>query len=132
MVKTVAILVAASTFTPAAGQVLVHGHRGARAVLPENTLPAFEYAIQIGVDALELDLAVTKDNVLVVSHDPTINGTICQGGEAHIPIRHLTLAQLRKYDCGARRNPAYPQQKPVPGTRIPTLDQVLELAGRGS
>ena len=53
-----------------ASEVLVHGHRGARAVLPENTIPAFEYAIEAGVDVLELDLAVTKDNVVVVSHDP--------------------------------------------------------------
>jgi glycerophosphoryl diester phosphodiesterase len=54
-------------------KILVHGHRGARALRPENTLPAFEYAIAQGVDALELDMAVTKDNVLVVSHDPVLH-----------------------------------------------------------
>ena len=54
-------------------RILVHGHRGARAVLPENTIPAFEYAIQVGADCLEMDVAVTKDNVLVISHDPHIN-----------------------------------------------------------
>jgi glycerophosphoryl diester phosphodiesterase len=116
----------------AADRILVHGHRGARAVMPENTMPAFEYAIGAGVDVLELDLAVTKDNVVVVSHDPTINATICEGGRPHVAIRELTLAELRKYDCGGRRNPAYPKQKPVPGTRIPTLDEVLDLAKRGS
>jgi glycerophosphoryl diester phosphodiesterase len=113
------------------GQVLVHGHRGARAIMPENTLPAFEYAIGVGVDVLELDLAVTKDNVLVVSHDPTINPVICSGPHAHVPIRELTLAELRQYDCGSRKNPSYPKQKPVPGTKIPTLDEVLALAPRG-
>jgi glycerophosphoryl diester phosphodiesterase len=46
---------------------LVHGHRGARALRPENTLPAFDYAIQQGVDALEMDMAVTRDNVVVIS-----------------------------------------------------------------
>jgi glycerophosphoryl diester phosphodiesterase len=56
-----------------AAKILVHGHRGARAARPENTLPAFEYAIEAGADVLELDLAVTKDNVLVVSHDPVLN-----------------------------------------------------------
>ena len=57
------------------GQTIqVHGHRGARAMRPENTIPAFEYAIAAGVDALELDMAVTKDNVLVVSHDPILEG----------------------------------------------------------
>jgi glycerophosphoryl diester phosphodiesterase len=132
MVKTVAILLGAAALTSAAGIVLVHGHRGARAVLPENTLPAFEYAIAAGVDVLELDLAVTKDNVLVASHDPTINETICQGGKAGVPIRELTLAELRSYDCGAKRNPDFPRQKPVPGTRIPTLDEVLALSKRGT
>jgi glycerophosphoryl diester phosphodiesterase len=113
----------------AAGQkVLVHGHRGARAVLPENTLPAFEYAIGAGVDFLELDLAVTKDNVLVVSHDPIVNATVCTGPREHAVIRELTLAEVKQFDCGAKKNPAYPKQKPVPGTRIPTLDEVLALA----
>src|SRR5436853_38759 len=58
---------------------LVHGHRGARAIYPENTIPAFVYAIESGADALEMDLAVTRDDVLVVSHDPHINPEICTG-----------------------------------------------------
>jgi glycerophosphoryl diester phosphodiesterase len=132
MIKTAAILLAAAALSPAFGRVLVHGHRGARGVLPENTIPAFEYAIRIGVDALELDVAVTKDNVLVASHDPTINAAICQGGELHVPIRQLTLADLRRYDCGAKKNPAYPKQKAVPGTGIPTLDEVLALGKKGT
>jgi glycerophosphoryl diester phosphodiesterase len=116
----------------AAGPVLVHGHRGARALRPENTLPAFEYAIQIGVDVLEMDMAVTKDDVIVISHDSVINPAICTGGGTPRPIRSMTLAELRKWDCGALRNPGYPQQTPVPGTPIPTLDEVLSLADRGT
>jgi glycerophosphoryl diester phosphodiesterase len=112
--------------------VKVQGHRGARAVLPENTLPAFEYAIAQKVDVLELDLAVTKDDVLVVSHDPTMNEVICTGPRPGVAIRTLTLAELRLYDCGSKKNPAFPKQKPVPGTRIPTLDEVLALAPRGN
>src|SRR5579864_7264506 len=80
-------------------RILVHGHRGARARRPENTLPAFRYAIEQGVDVLELDVAVTKDNVPVVSHDPLINATICSGPKTGIPIHTLTLAELREYDC---------------------------------
>jgi glycerophosphoryl diester phosphodiesterase len=114
----------------AEGRILVHGHRGARAVLPENTLPAFEYAIREGADFIELDLAVTKDNVLVVSHDPVINSTICSGPREHAAIRELTLAEVKQYDCGTKQNPAYPKQKPVPGTKIPTLDEVLALGSR--
>jgi glycerophosphoryl diester phosphodiesterase len=81
-----------------AARPLVHGHRGARAVLPENTIPAFEYAIQIGADAVEMDVAASSDNVPVISHDPHINS-----GQA---IHQLTAAQLN----------------------LPTLDQVLSLS----
>jgi glycerophosphoryl diester phosphodiesterase len=119
----------------AASKILVHGHRGARAVRPENTMPAFEYAVGIGVDVLELDVAVTKDDVLVVSHDPHMNPAICtapEGWKGPDIIRQMTLAELRKWDCGARRNPQFPRQEPVPGTRVPTLDEVFALAPRGS
>ena len=103
--------------------IQVHGHRGARARWPENTLPAFRYAIAAGVDAVELDVAVTADDVVVVSHDPVV---------AQIPIRSLGLDELRAFDVGARRNPAFPDQTPVPGTPIPTLDEVFALgAGNG-
>ena len=118
--------------THAAPRILVHGHRGARALRPENTIPAFEYAIQAGADVLEMDVAVTKDNVLVISHDPHINPEICQGPHPGVAIRQLTLAELREYDCGALKNPHFPKQQPVPGTRIPTLDEVLGLSSQGN
>jgi len=108
-------------------RILVHGHRGARARRPENTIPAYKYAIEQGVDVLEMDVAVTKDNVAVMSHDPLINPTICSGPKLGIPIHTLTLAELHEYDCGAKKNPGFPDQAPVPGTRIPTLDEVFEL-----
>lgn len=109
-------------------RILVHGHRGARARRPENTIPAFRYAIEHGVDVLELDVAVTKDNVAVVSHDPLINATICSGPKTGIPIHTLSLAELNEYDCGAKKNPNFSTQVPVPGTRIPTLDDVFDLS----
>ena len=112
----------------AAPRILVHGHRGARAIYPENTVPAFEYAIKIGADVLEMDVAVTKDNVLVISHDPHINPEICKGPHPGVAIHKLTLAELREYDCGVLKNPHFPRQQPVPGTRIPTLDEVLSLS----
>ena len=114
-----------------AGLILVHGHRGARAVRPENTIPAFEYAIAAGVDVLELDMAVTKDDVVVVSHDPLLNPEICSGPGSPRAIRTLTLKELRQWDCGALRNPKFPKQTPIPGTRMPTLDEVFALASRG-
>jgi glycerophosphoryl diester phosphodiesterase len=79
-----------------------------------------------------MDLAVTKDNVLVVSHDPDMNPTICSGpATGSRVIREMTLDELRVWDCGSKKNPNYPKQKPVPGTRVPTLDEVLALAPRG-
>ena len=128
-----AMSASAMSAPPAGGlTILVHGHRGARARRPENTIPAFRYAIEQGADVLELDLAVTKDNVLVVSHDPLIEPSICTGGQTGIPIHTLTLAELQKYDCGSLQNPRFKTQVPVPGTHIPTFEEVLDLAPLGS
>jgi glycerophosphoryl diester phosphodiesterase len=132
MKTQVAAMLLISTIASGAARIAVHGHRGARALCPENTLPAFEYAIAAGVDVLELDVAVTRDNVLVVSHDPRMNPEICQGPKGTRVIREMTLAELRRWDCGALRNPNFPQQQTVVGTRVPTLDEVLALAPRGT
>jgi glycerophosphoryl diester phosphodiesterase len=77
-------------------------------------------------------MAVTKDNVLVVSHDPVLHPPVCSGPQPRAVIHELTLAEVREWDCGAVRNPAFPTQQTVPGTRMPTLDEVFDLAGRGS
>ncbi len=94
-------------------------------------MPAFEYAIAQGVDVLELDLGVSKDNVVVVSHDSVLKAPICKGPKAEAVIRESTLAELREWDCGAVQNPAFRRQQVAPGTRIPTLDEVFALATRG-
>ncbi len=112
-------------------RILVHGHRGARAVLPENTIPAFEYAVAAGVDAIELDVGVSKDDVVVVSHDPYLQPPMCAGPREKTAIRDLLFAEIREWDCGKTRNPAFPKQRPVPGTRMPALDEVFSL-GAGS
>ena len=127
---SLAILITAELF--ADSPVLVHGHRGARAVRPENTMAAFEYAIQAGVDVLELDLAVTKDHVLVVSHDPHLNPKICTGPRPGAAIHDLTLSELREYDCGSLSNALFPKQQAVPQSRVPTLEEVFHLAPRGT
>jgi glycerophosphoryl diester phosphodiesterase len=69
--------------------------------------------------------------VVVVAHDPEINAAICSGPKPGAAIRALTLAELREYDCGSKRNPLFPAQVPVPGARVPTLDEVFDL-GRGN
>jgi glycerophosphoryl diester phosphodiesterase len=118
-------------------EILVHGHRGARAWRPENTIPAFQFAIDHGVDVLELDLAVTKDNVLVVSHNPTLSlnpehpgERVCKGPALALgtPIHAMTLAEVRQYDCGSVALATFPTQVAVPGTEVATFDEVLDLA----
>lgn len=113
--------------------VEVQGHRGARMVLPENTLPAFQHALDVGVDTLELDLGVTKDNVLIVTHDQKINPDICkrkdkQKLDPELWVRNLTLNEIKQLDCGSQVNPRFPKQKSLPGTEIPTLSEVFQLA----
>jgi glycerophosphoryl diester phosphodiesterase len=111
--------------------IQVHGHRGARTSRPENTIPAFEFAIAAGADVLELDMAVTKDNVIVISHDPVLHAPICTGPQKAAVIHELTLAQVMQWDCGATKIPEFPDRQVMPGTRMPTLDEVFELASKG-
>ncbi len=121
----------------APAKILVHGHRGSRATRPENTLPAFHYAMEHGADVLELDLAVTKDNVLVVSHSPYIvqdpmakgHERFCQGPEypPRTAIHTLTLDEVEKFDCGVGSLIDFPRQVQVPGTHVATFDQILDL-----
>lgn len=108
---------------------LVHGHRGCRAVLPENTIAAFDGALRAGADVLELDLNVTKDGVVVVSHEREIDPEICRFKDGRpaekVPIRSLTLAQVKEYDCGSIKNPKFPAQTASPGQPIPTLAELF-------
>jgi len=119
----------------------IQAHRGGRALRPENTLAAFRNALAMpDVSTLELDTGVTQDGVLVVSHDRTVNGTHCADtapvspGDPEFPyvgkaIHDLTLPQLRTIDCGTKTLPEFPDQQAAPGERIPTLREVLDVAG---
>jgi len=116
----------------------LEGHRGTRGLAPENTLAAFRKALAIGVTTLETDMAVTKDDVIVISHDPVLNPDIVRGPDGNWlaskgpPIRSLTLAELARYDIG-RTNPTsqyakqFPQQRPVDGERFPKLADLFAL-----
>ncbi len=119
----------------------IQGHRGARGLLPENTLPAFARALSIGVTTLELDCAITRDGVVVVSHDSTLNPDITRGEDGHwiprgdLAISQFTFDELRCFDVG-RIDPAseyagrFPHQQAVDGTRMPKLEDVFALARR--
>lgn len=131
-----------SLLIPGAAQAFdLQGHRGARGLAPENTLPAFATALTLGVTTLELDINLTSDNAVLVGHDPVLLPTVTRKPDGSFlkepgpAIRQTTLAELRRYDVG-RLNPDnrysqnYPEQKPVDGTRMPLLSDVFALVAR--
>ena len=135
-------LLAASPVAAQAPAFDLQGHRGTRGLAPENTLAAFARALSIGVTTLETDLAITKDGIVVLSHDPYLNPDIARGLDGRYVqpdgrnrgrrISTLTLAELKTYDIG-RLNPAspyarqWPQQTAADGERYPTLAELVAL-----
>jgi len=115
----------------------LQGHRGARGLMPENTLPGFARALEIGVGTLELDCGITADDVVVVHHDLALNPDITRRNSRWLDrrgpaIRSLRYAELAAYDVGAiRPGSAYaarfPHQYAMDGVRIPRLAEVFEL-----
>jgi len=95
----------------------VYAHRGAKAVAPENTLPAFAKAIEMGVAGIELDTQATADGQLIVLHDFRLERTTTGSGL----LAEKTLAQLHGVDAGIRFHESFA------GTPIPTLEQVFDL-----
>ena len=118
---TLPLIVLLSTCTPdiPMTDIEIQGHRGARGHAPENTMVSFLKALEIGVDVLELDLVISADNQVVVSHEPWFNHDICtkpdgtpstQKEEDEIRILDLKYTEIQQYDCGKRGNPDYPKQ----------------------
>lgn len=135
--------------------VEIYAHRGGRSLFPENTLPAYRGALALGVDWVDMDIGITKDDVIVVDHDPWLNPDIlskeghfwakskqelykqlsqASGLEKNIQpylVHNLTLQELQRYDAGML-NPTAPyarlfsRQQVIPETRIPTLQQVVD------
>ena len=131
----------AMMIAPPAYSLDIQGHRGARGHLPESTLPGFERALQLGATTLELDVGVTRDGVVVVHHDRSLNADVARGPDgawiaAPGPlVKDLTFEQLQRYDVGRLRPGSeyakrFPLQRPVDGARIPRLSQVLGLPAR--
>lgn len=121
----------------------VQGHRGTRGHLPENTLPAFSRALEMGVTTLELDVGITRDGVVVVHHDRRLNPDVARGPDgqwvtAPSPtVYSLSYEELSRYDVGRIRPGSeyaqrFPHQQPIDGTRIPRLPDLFAAAGRSS
>ena len=116
----------------AGGEFDLQGHRGCRGLLPENTMPAFKRALELGVTTLEFDLQVTRDRVLIVTHDQHLDPAHCRYDDgrkvAKTPFKDVDYPDLKAVECGSRQAAGFPQQQTVPDARIPTFVQVLELA----
>lgn len=121
----------------------LQAHRGGIALTVENTLPAFDNALALGVSTLELDVQITQDGYAVVTHDRDPSPAKCVDTEPAFPgdpefpyvpnktyIKDLTLAQVRTLDCGSLRQPQFPGQELHPGERMPLLPEVLALVNR--
>jgi glycerophosphoryl diester phosphodiesterase len=136
--RTLALFLLTLLATPSLAFDL-EGHRGTRGLAPENTLAAFRRALDIGVTTIETDLGVTKDDVVVISHNPNLNPDLVRDPDGHWlagpgpQIRSLTFAELRRYDIG-RTNPtsqyarSFPDQRAADGERFPKLSELFDLA----
>ncbi|MBL4585458.1 MAG: glycerophosphodiester phosphodiesterase [Flavobacteriales bacterium] len=109
----------------------LQGHRGARGLFPENSIEGFVTAVELRVNTVEMDVVISKDKKVVVSHDPWINSTICWGlDDKPVPdgkglnIYHMTYDEITNYDCGSQEHPDFPLQAKI-ATFKPLLKDVI-------
>ena len=112
----------------------IHGHRGCRGYYPENTLPGFMHALKLPIDAIELDVVISKDNQVVVSHEHYMHHKKClwpnlkpisKADEASLFLYDMDLATIKTFDCGLLAHPDYPLLKTCPAYK-PLLNEVFE------
>lgn len=114
----------------------IQGHRGCRGLMPENTIEAFKKAIELGVHTLELDVAISEDNIVVVSHEPfmsrktclDVNGNdIAKSQDKKYNLYQMTFDSIKQFDCGTKFHPKFPNQKKLK-TYKPSLDEVIKIS----
>lgn len=112
----------------------IEGHRGARGVYPENSIPGFIYALELGVTTIEMDVVVSADRKLVVSHDPWMSSAIClhpdgtpvtKDEEAGLNLYRIDYDEIKRYDCGSRGNERFPLQQKMPVCK-PLFSEVID------
>lgn len=115
-------------------QLDVQGHRGCRGLMPENTIPAMLRAIDLGVTTLEIDVVITSDNRVVLSHEPFMNAEISTRPDGttfstkehkEYNIFRMTLAELQRWDVGMKPHPKFPRQQRIPAVK-PLLEDVID------
>jgi len=121
-------------------KVDIQGHRGARGLFPENTIPAFEEALKLGVNTLELDVVISKDHKVVVSHEPFMNheisidlneNPISESEEKDFNLYQMPYDSIRLYDVGSKMHPRFPNQKKMKVEK-PLLSDVIKMAEKKS
>lgn len=140
--KKAALCLATLLITTPAFSFDLQGHRGARGLAPENTIPAFATALSLGVTTLEFDVNLTRDGKLIVGHDPVLLPHLARLDSKWIAapgpvIWQSTAEDIRRYDVGrldpaSRYGQTYPEQKPMDGTRMPLLEQVFALVAKSA
>lgn len=112
----------------------VQGHRGARGVLPENSIAGFLYALKKGVNTLEMDVAISKDHQIVVSHEPWMSHEICmdtlgqfitENEAMQYNIFQMNYEEIKKFDCGSKPHPRFPNQQKIKSYK-PLLSEVID------
>lgn len=118
------------------GDIDLQGHRGCRGLMPENSLPGFQKALELGVKTLEMDVVISKDNKVVLSHEPWFSHEIAldsTGKEISLSdetthrIYGMTYDEVVKYDCGSKSHPRFPEQAKIAVSK-PLLAQVIDSA----
>lgn len=116
----------------------IQGHRGARGHLPENTIPSFLLAIEQGATTLELDLALSADSQLIISHEPWISPVICidslgnplsNDAPENYNLFEMAYADIQKFDCGSKPHPRFPDQTAISSSK-PLFSQLLDTLSR--
>jgi glycerophosphoryl diester phosphodiesterase len=114
----------------------IQGHRGCRGLMPENTIPAVRKALALGVKTLEMDIAISQDKQVLLSHDPFMNADfvyqpdgspIPNAEEKTLRIFGMPYAEIRRYDVGSHGNPKFPRQQKL-ATYKPLLAEVIDSA----
>lgn len=111
-----------NTTAPGVASLDLQGHRGSRGLMPENTIPAMRTAIDLGVTTIELDVVISQDNKVVVSHDPYFSETITttpagnhltKNEAEELLLYKMPYEKIKKYDVGLKPHPAFPQQQKI-------------------
>ena len=130
-----------TAFSGDANTIHVVGHRGARGILPENSMAGFDFALSNGVDLLEFDVLLTRDDIPVITHNHEFHGSTVRGAdgaflEGKFPrVASLTMAEIERFDIGRLNTNTdygrrFPDQAPMDGVRVPRLAELLQLVSR--